>query len=506
MTEAEHTRQNSAIGGTVFCAVLAAGLLLLTGCLVGPKYERPSALGTNALPSAFSGAAAATNATVWKTAEPSAHLPRGAWWELFKDPELNRLESLAASGNQDLAAAVARFEQARQFVHVARADLYPQVSLDPNYVRQRTSVNQPLSGKAAGAVFNYGTLTVPLDAGWELDFWGRVRRQVEAARARFSAGADDLQGVALAIQAELATDYFALRAAEADYDLLQRSAEAYRRSLALTRNRRQGGIATDLDVAQAEAQLRATEAEIPASELQAARLRHALAALCGQSATGFTITRAPALSTEIPVVPSTLPSELLERRPDIAAAERRMAAANAEVGVAQTAFYPRVHLNGTAGFQSVSAGTLFDWPSRLWAVGPTLDLPLFTGGRNRARLALVRSAYDESVAQYRQNVLAAFQEVEDQLAAGRLLTIQLEAETAAMVAARRTLEIANNRYTAGLVTYLEVAVAQSAALDRERTVVQLSAQRLTTSAGLIRALGGGWSSADTTGPGLSAKE
>jgi NodT family efflux transporter outer membrane factor (OMF) lipoprotein len=467
----------------------------LTGCLVGPDYQRPAALGTNAVPPTFSTAPEATNIAGWKPAEPSAHLPRTAWWELFKDPELNRLEALATADNQDLVAAVARFQQASAVVHVARADLFPQVSFDPSYIRQRTSVNQAQLGKPAGASYTYSTWTIPLDASWELDLWGRVRRQVEAARAQLAASADDLQSVTLAIQAELAVDYFGLRFAQSDDDILQRSVQTYGRSLELTRNRRVGGIATDLDVAQAETQLRATEAEIPAVELQISRFNHALAALCGQAATEFKVSvPAPSAPVEIPDVPMSLPSELLERRPDIAAAERRMAAANAQIGVAQTAFYPRVRLNGAAGLQSVSASTLFDWPSRFWAVGPTIDLPLFTGGRNRAQLAVARAAYDEGVAQYRQTVLGAFQEVEDQLSAGRYLSAQITGEVAALAASRRTLEIANNRYRAGLVTYLEVAIAQGDALNRERTVVQLQAQRLAASAGLIRALGGGWSS------------
>lgn len=478
--------------GGAFCFTLVVfGGGLLGGCLSGPNYRRPAALGTNAFPANFAEDSSNSNSQTWKAASPAAHVPRGAWWDIFRDPELKRLEELATGGNQELAAAVARFRQAREFVHVARADFFPQVNLNPGYTRQRTSVNQAQLGQPAGAAYTYSIWTVPLEAGWELDLWGRVRRQVGASRARLAATEDDLQSALLSIQAEVAIDYFALRSALAEYEILQHTVEAYQRSLELTQNRRAGGIATDLDVAQAEAQLRATEAQLPAVELQSTRTRNALATLCGQAATTFKV--APIVgSWEIPSIPGSLPSELLERRPDIAAMERRMAAANADVGVAQTAFYPRVHLDGLVGFQSVSASTLFDWPSRLWAVGPSLDLPVFTGGRNRAQLAAARAAYDESVAQYRQSVLAAFQEVEDQLAATRLLNAQLQAENAALTASRRTLEIANNRYRAGLITYLEVAIAQSDALSRERTVVQLQAQRLATSAGLVRALGGSW--------------
>src|SRR5262249_26158711 len=256
--------------------------------------------------------------------------------------------------------------------------------------------------------------------------------------------------------------------------------------------RRRGGIASDLDVSQAETVLRATEAELPPLRLQRSRVLHAMATLCGQPATGFEVPAATSGPTEPPQVPASLPSELLERRPDVAASERRMAEANARVGVATSAFYPRLRVNGLAGFQSVDAGTWFDWPSRFWSVGPSLELPLFTGGRNRAQLEFAKAVYTVNVAQYRQTVLAAFQEVEDQLAAQQLLAAQLDAEIAALKAANRTLEIANNRYKAGLVTYLEVATAQSAALNLERTVVQLRGEKLVAAVGLIKAVGGGW--------------
>jgi multidrug efflux system outer membrane protein len=447
-------------------------------------------LATNAIPSQFS-EASSTNAE-WKPAEPSAHLPRGVWWSVFDDGELARLEDLASTGNQQLAAALARFEEARASVSITRADLFPQVELDPSYVRQRTSLNQPQNGHAAGLSPTYNTFTLALQAGWEVDLWGRVRRQVESARAQLVGSADDLASARLAIQADLATDYFTLRALDAEENLLLRSVEAFRHSLDLTVNRRKGGIATDLDVSQAETQLRSTEAELPALRLQRVRLVHAMATLCGLPASGFRFEPTPAESTNPPVVPVSVPSELLERRPDVASAEQRMAAANAQIGVAQAAFYPRVRINGLAGFQSIDASTWFDWPSRLWAVGPSIQLPLFTGGQNRAQLAFARATYDEMVATYRQTVLAAFQEVEDQLAAQRLLEEQLVAQGAALTAAQRTLDIANNRYKAGLVTYLEVAVAQSSELNIEQTVVQLRGQKLVAAVGLIRALGGGW--------------
>jgi multidrug efflux system outer membrane protein len=423
-----------------------------------------------------------------------AHLPRGAWWSIFADAKLDWLETIANTNNQQLAAAVARFDQAQALVRIARADLLPQVDSAASYTRQRTSFNQPQSGRAAGISPTFNTFTAQLAAGWEADVWGRVRRQVEAARANLEASADDLGAVKLALQAEIATDYFTLRALDAEYELLLRTAETFRRSLELTQNRRKGGVATDLDVSQAETQLRSTEANLPSLRLERVRLVHALATLCGQSATGFAlgVTDADQSASAPPAIPVALPSELLERRPDIAAGERRMAAANAGVGFAQTAFYPRIRFNGLAGLQSVDAATWFDWPSRLWAVGPSIDWQLFTGGRNRAQLAAARAIYLENVAAYRQTVLTAFQEVEDQLAAQQLLQSQLAAETAALGAAHRTAEIANNRYRSGLVTYLEVATAQGAALTLERTVVQLQGETKVATVGLIKALGGTW--------------
>lgn len=471
-----------------FAAVLLLSGVALTGCVVGPDYHPPAPLPSAPVPAAFDGAAA-TGAT-WKAAAPSAHLPRGAWWQVFQDAGLNRLESLAEAGNQDLALSAARFEQARALVEVARSDWFPHLNGSPDAIRQRTSANQPQNGRPAGASHTFNDFTVPLRSTWELDLWGRIRREVEGARARLSASADDFEAARIGIQAEVATDYFALRSAEADRKLLENTVATYRRSLELTRNRRAGGIATDLEVAQAETQLKTAEAQLPAVTLRQTKLRHALATLCGQPATGFQTGASDA--ARLPNVPASLPSELLERRPDVAAAERRMAAANADTGVAQAAFYPVLRLNGLAGLQSISAATLFDWPSRVWAVGPALELPVFTGGLNRARLASSQAAYDATVADYRQTVLRAFQEVEDQLAAQSLLAIQLDAETAAMAAARRTLELANNRYQAGLVTYLEVAVAQSEALTRERAVVQLQAERQIAAVALIKALGGGW--------------
>ncbi len=473
---------------------------LFAGCAVGPDYHRPSALAANPMPAAF-GDAAITNVGDWKTAEPSAHVPRGAWWELYGDPELNRLETLAATNNQQIAVALANYEQARASVSVARADFFPQISSPSSATRQRTSANASPTSAATGKSTTFDIFTVFGDASWELDLWGRIRREVEGARATFTASADDLESAKLSVQAQVAIDYFTLRALDAQSDLFTQAVAAYQRALELTQYRHEGGIASGLDVSQAETQLKSTRAQIPAVDLQRAQLRHALAVLCGQVATTFALAPNTVASTNLPAIPVAVPSEWLESRPDISAAERRMAAANADIGVAKAAFYPRVLLIGSGGFESVSASDLFTWPSHLWAIGPTLQLPIFTGGRNRAQLASARAAYDGTVASYRQTVLTAFQDVEDQLAAQRLLAQQLNEENAALASAQRTLDISKHRYKAGVEQYLDVIIAQATELTLKQSVVQLNGQKLAASVSLIKALGAGWQPTSTTSAG-----
>ncbi|MDB6109444.1 MAG: efflux system, outer rane lipoprotein NodT family [Pedosphaera sp.] len=459
------------------------GMVLLAGCAVGPDYRRPEA---TVIPAAYAGA---TNG--WKVAEPQAHLPKGNWWEMFGEAELNRLEGEAGVANQQLKAAIASFEQARALVNVARAGFFPNLSLSPSATRQRDSANRSINGVSNGRAETFSDFIVPLDLSYELDIWGRVRRSVEAAKANEQADAADVETIRLAIQAEVASDYFTLRAFDAESALLTSSVKVFRKSFDLTRNRRAGGVATDLDVAQAETVLRTTEALLPDIALRRVRVEHALAVLTGQTASSFHVPEKPS-TLQPSVIPPGIPSELLERRPDIAAAERRMASANASIGVAEAAFFPTIQFQGLAGFQSVDAGTLFDWPSRFWAVGPALTIPLFQGGRLRANLRGAEAAYDQVVARYRQSVLVAFAEVEDNLAAQLLLADEQTAEAAAMQAARKTLEIASNRYRAGLVTYLEVATAQNTALDLERTTVRLRGEQLVATVSLIKSLGGGW--------------
>lgn len=465
-------------------------LVVLAGCAVGPDYKRPQA---TSIPAAYAGVTNAGATNGWKVAEPQAQIPKGNWWEIFQDSELSELEHQASAANQQLQVAVARLAEARAQMDVARAGFFPNISASGSFVRQRVSPNTPstTTGKPYGTSSTFDDFYVPLSLGYELDLWGRVRRSVESARAQARASADDLETIKLMIQAEVAVDYFTLRALDAQKSVLNSSVGVFTKSLQLTRNLRAGGAVSDLDVAQAETVLKTTQAQLPAVVLQRTQFEHALALLVGQLASTFRVSE-NALSTAPPLIPSGLPSELLERRPDVAAAERRMAAANASIGVAKAAFFPTVELNGLAGFQSLDAGTLFNWSSRLWAVGPSITLPLFEGGRLRADLRLAQATYDEMVANYRQSVLTAFSEVEDSLAAQVLLANQYVAESDALVAARKQLEIVNNQYRDGLITYLEVATAESTALNVEFTATALRGQQLVAAVTLVKALGGGW--------------
>ena len=468
---------------------------MVAGCAVGPDYKKPAPVpAAAAAPKTFSDGS--TNAVGWKPAEPAANVPRGAWWNLFQNAELNRLEALAVTNNQDLAAAVARLDQARALAAAGRSGFYPTLTAGgtPNgdVTRSRTSANQPQLGKASGTSYNYDTFTAPLYLGWELDLWGRVRRVSQGARARYVAAQDDLESARLAVAAEVADDYFTWQAQERERALVADTIEAYRRSLELTQNLRKGGAVSDLDVAQAGTQLHSAEAQLPVIELELTQTRDVLALLCGEAPMDFTVAAAAKDLAFVPAVPSIVPAALLEHRPDIAAAERRMMAANADIGVAKAAFFPTVKLDGLAGFQSIGFDSWFNWPSRFWSVGPSVTVPLFTGGLNRAHLAGAQAAYAETVANYRQTVLGAFVEVENALAAQRLLAEQWTAENAALVTSRQALAVADNRYRAGLVTYLDVATAQAEALSHERTVAELAGQRQTATVNLVKALGCGF--------------
>lgn len=481
-------------------AALPSLLLMLIalfpgGCAVGPNYKRPEA---TTIPAAYTGVS-----DEWKIAVPQAHLPKGNWWEIFSDPELSRLEGEAAEANQDLKIAYARFNQARAVADVVRSGLFPRLGASFLPVEQRDSDNRPVGGKP-GKI--YDTFIATFDLSYEFDLWGRVRRSVESAKAQVQASAEDVESVRLATQAEVAADYFAIRALDADKALLLSSIEVYHKSLELVRNRRAGGMVSDLDVAQAETVLKTAEAQLPDNALQRAKFEHALAVLTGKNASLFHV---PERTLDLGplVVPPALPSELLERRPDIAAAERRMAAGNANIGVATAAFFPTIKLSALGGFWSGdlnanrNMGDLFEWPSRYWAIGPVLTQPLFQGGQLSANLRQAKAAYEETVARYRQTVLNAFADVENNLAAEYLLADQYEQVMAASKAARKQLGIASNRYEAGLVTYLEVATAQNTTLGIERTGMRLRGQQLVAVVALIKSLGGGWQQANEANRG-----
>ncbi|TSA22197.1 efflux transporter outer membrane subunit [bacterium] len=465
--------------------IVVAGMVLVSGCAVGPNYVRPNA--TTPAP-AYKGVSGE-----WKIATPQAHLPKGKWWEAFSDSTLDQLEADAIIANEDIKIALARFEQARATADVTLSDFYPHIVAGADATRQHDSENRPLgnTGKAAGQGYTYDNFAVPFNFSYELDIWGRVRREAESAAAGLQANAADLEGVRLSIAAEVAADYFTLRTRDADKAMLLKTIEAYRKSLQLVHNRRAAGLVSDLDVAQAETILKTTEAQLPDNELQRTKFKNALAVLVGKNPSVFELVE-QLLDIAPPLIPAGLPSTLLERRPDVAAAERRMAAANANVGVVTAAFFPTIGLNAVGGFQGINAGTLFNWSSTLWAVGSSLTMPLFEGGKLKAKLHGAEAEYDETVAHYRKTVLRAFADVEDNLAAQRLLNDEYEQEASAFQSADRQLRIADNQYRAGLITYLIVASAQVTALGLQRALVRLRGEQLTATVALIKSLGGGW--------------
>ncbi len=480
------------ISKIIFSIFATSFMILVSGCAVGPNYVRPEA--TTAA-SNYTGVSSG-----WKVATPQANLSKGKWWEIFGDSVLNHLEEDALDANQNLKAAAARFEQARAQANVALSGLFPQIGVGANAARQHDSGNRPLSntGKAAGQGYTYDNFSVPFDLNYELDLWGRVRRQVEAANANLQANADNLEWIKLEIASEIAADYFSLRALDADQVMIDSTVQVYRKALQLVRNRRAGGLASDLEVAQAETILKTAEAQLPDDELQRTRFQNALAVLTGKNASLFTIAPEP-LNIEPPIIPPGLPSELLERRPDIASSERLMAAANANVGVATAAFFPTISLNGLAGFQSINPASFFNWSSELWAVGTSLSMPLFEGGKLSAQLSGAKAAYDETVANYRQTVLEAFADVENNLAAQNLLSQQYGAENSALESALKQYKIADNQYRAGLITYLNVSTSAATVLALQTNVSRIRGERFVAAIALIKSIGGGWKKTDTVG-------
>jgi len=468
----------SILGGALF-----VDLMLLSGCAVGPRYSRPAA----PVPTDYK-----ETPQNWKPAQPADQTLRGKWWEIYQDPQLNALEEKINISNQSLKAAQAQFAQARATVRYNRADYYPTITAGVSATRERLSTNRPL-GKFSGGVTT-NDLVIPVDMSYEPDVWGRVRRTVEAARADAQATLADLEAVRLSVHAELAVDYFQARELDAEAQLLDSTVASYIKQLELTENRYRGGVASQVDVAQAQTQLETARAQAIDVREQRTQFEHAMAVLVGEPASSFNLPVA-ALGAIPPAIPPGLPSQLLERRPDIAANERLMASANARIGVAKAAYFPLFNLFPSAGFESTTITNWLSNPSAFAAVGASAVVTAFDVGRRRAASDQARAFYDQTVANYRQNVLTAYQEVEDNLAALRLLEDEFNTETAAVAAAEHSLALSNNRYRGGVTTYLEVITAQTTALANERTAVQISGRRMVDNVLLIKALGGGWDAA-----------
>ena len=455
---------------------------LLAGCAVGPNYQRPPA----PAPPSYK------TEGPWRVAAPKDSIPKGAWWEIFQDNELNAYEQQLLKANQSLIAAQDRLYQARALARVATAGYFPQMSTDPNATRERISANRPLvSVIAPRSPITQSIYEIPFLVSYEPDLFGKVKRTVEASNASLQATAADLYNTNLVLTAELAADYFTLRELDAETQVVQESVDIQQKGLRLVEDRHAGGVASGLDLAQQQTLLDSTVTQLRLVQQQRAQFEHAIAVLTGNPASTFSVPVRPLKATP-PPIPVGVPSDLLERRPDVATAERDMAFANAEVGIATAAFYPQLTLAGGGGVQSTSITSLISVPSAFWSLGGDLLQPIFQGGRNRANLAATKSAYDESVANYRQAVLTAFQQVEDGLSGLNALSEATTSQNAAVSDARRALELANNRYTGGVTSYLDVITAQSALLSNERLATQLLGQEMVTSVYLVKAVGGGW--------------
>jgi outer membrane protein, multidrug efflux system len=466
---------------TLFALAL---LGLAAGCAVGPRYSRPT-------PPAPTPDAWKTQPP-WQPAAPKDSIPKGTWWQVFNDPALDAHEQQLLQANQSLVAARDRLDQARSLARVATADMFPQLSADPSALRERGSGNRPLSGATPPTLpYTQSVYTAPFSLSYEADLFGRVRHNVEAANASLQSTAADLQNVQLVLTAELAADYFTLRELDAEMGVVQESVGYQRKGLDLVNNRHAGGIASGLEVAQQAALLDSTVSQLALVQQTRAQYEHAIAVLVGQPASSLSVPTAPLHATP-PPVPLGVPSDVLERRPDISTAERMMAYQNAQVGIAHSAFYPHITLSGSGGWQSRDLAPLFNAPSLFWSLGVDALQPVFEGGRNRANLAAARAAYDQSVANYRQSVLTAFQEVEDGISNLSTLSQALATQSAAVEDARRALAIANNRYIGGVTSYLDVITAQTTLLTSERLETQLLGQQMVSSVFLVKALGGGW--------------
>jgi outer membrane protein, multidrug efflux system len=474
-----------------------ASLVAGSGCTVGPRYGRPAA--PTPAPDAWK------TQPPWEQAAPKDAIPKGAWWRVYHDVDLNAYEQQLLQANQSLVAAVDRLNQARSLARVATADFFPQLSADPNAVRERGSGNRPLNGSSPTIIngvpqpivpYTQNVFTIPFSLSYEVDLFGRVRHNVEAANASLQASAADLQNVQLVLTAELAADYFSLRELDAEYNVVQESAGYQRKGLDLVENRHNGGIASGLEVAQQATVLDSTISQLSLVQESREQYEHAIAVLLGQPAPSFSIAASP-LNATPPPVPLGVPSDILERRPDVATAERQMAYENAQVGIARTAFYPHISISNTGGgWQSTSMTNILNAPSLFWSIGADALQPIFEGGRNRANYAAAKSAYDQSVANYRQAVLTAFQQVEDGISNLSTLSQALATQGQAVSDAKRALDIANNRYVGGVTNYLDVITAQTTLLSSERLETQLLGQQMVSSVYLVKALGGSWDASE----------
>jgi NodT family efflux transporter outer membrane factor (OMF) lipoprotein len=461
---------------------VCALVLLLAGCAVGPPYAKPPVV---AAPSYRE-----PQPDGWKQAQPSDAVLRGNWWELFNDPQLNALEQQVPPANQSLKVAEANFRQARASIKLNRAALFPTIGAAPQITRNRVSGNSPTGLQGD----EYGDFVLPITVSYDADFWGRLRGALASAREQFQVSAADLENVKLQLQSDLAVDYFEARSLDLQKRILDDTVIAYQKALELTQNRYSGGVASKAEVRQAETQLDTTQAQDIDVAVARAEFDHALAVLIGKNPEQFELPAKP-LDSHPPAIPVGVPSELLERRPDIAAAERQVAVANQQIGIARAAFFPDLLITAQGGLQSGSIVNWFTWPSRFWSLGPQLSQTIFDFGRRRAQVEITEAAYDAQVANYRQTALAAFQEVEDNLSTLRVLERESTKQHEATMAAENSLQLSLNRYKGGLVTYLEVITAQSIALSNERTEADILRRRMDASVLLIKALGGGWNTA-----------
>jgi NodT family efflux transporter outer membrane factor (OMF) lipoprotein len=466
-------------------------LVLLSGCMVGPNYSRPSVPMAPAFkeapPESFKGDDG------WKVSQPSDAELKGNWWGLFGDPQLDALEARVEEANQTLKMADANFRAARANIGYYRAAEAPTIGVTPGISAVRDSANQPYLSKT---IVNNGegNFILPLELDYEIDLWGRIRRQVTAAREQAQTSAADLANTRLSLHAEVAIDYMEVRSADAEIKLLEDTVKAYTDAVNLTRDRYEGGVSPLSDLTQARTQLdsaRVLETDITVTRAQ---YEHAIAILVGVPPAQFTLAPTPLNLNppKMPEIPGTVPSQLLERRPDIAASERQMAAANEQIGIAQAAFYPTLSLSAVAGLQGTSALNWFNWPSRFWAVGPTFSETLFDAGRRRSVRTMASANYDATVANYRQTTLTAFQQVEDNLAALRILDIEAQQQHESTDSAEQSLDLSQTRYEGGADTYLQVITWQTAALNNERNDIDIMRRRMESSVVLIKALGGGW--------------